>query len=454
MDDIVFQGLRQSRVQPIARRGRSRIRLVAQVSVVALLIASISAATYPFLPRKYSATAEVLLHPTNQEGGTSWDQSIRDAFDDSAIQTKIDILRSEALQANVVDEHNLTADPEFNPALKPSWLRRTVDGLPWLAPWIPPQRSDIVHVRANLTKHLIVKRGKSYFMTVGYESADPTKAELLANTLAKRFYVDQVKRKAKSQNDLLAAMKERIDKGEAAYHTNEQIEQDFIVSSGLIHRADKESMDRQLASLSTSYAEAQRRSLEATSRAEMLTSQRAGDIDSTLDALSSPLLQHLRQRMVEVSSGVGSGNSTGPSGASQTVLGFLHQGIEAETQHLVKAAQNEATVAQQNEAALHADLARLDARLMVWQANERHRIDLHRAVTDSLDDLHEERRRFEAQSGRGEVLQSDVEIVSFAEVPDRPSFPDPLLYMAGTFAVIGLFSGLIFLPSMRVVRAH
>jgi uncharacterized protein involved in exopolysaccharide biosynthesis len=242
--------------------------------------------------------------------------------------------------------------------------------------------------------------------------------------------------------------------GEAAYHINEQIEQDFIVSSGLIHRADKESMDRQLASLSTSYAEAQRRSLEATSRAEMLTSQRAGDIDSTLDALSSPLLQHLRQRMVEVSSGVGSGNSTGPSGASQTVLGFLHQGIEAETQHLVKAAQNEATVAQQNEAALHADLARLDARLMVWQANERHRIDLHRAVTDSLDDLHEERRRFEAQSGRGEVLQSDVEIVSFAEVPDRPSFPDPLLYMAGTFAVIGLFSGLIFLPSMRVVRAH
>ena len=127
---------------------------------MALVVGGISVATYPVLPRKYSATAEVLLHPTNQEGGTSWDQSICDVFDDSAIQTKIDILRSDALQANVVEEHNLLADPEFNRALKPSWLRRMVNSQPWLTPWIPPQRGDLAQVRAKLASHLIVKRGK------------------------------------------------------------------------------------------------------------------------------------------------------------------------------------------------------------------------------------------------------------------------------------------------------
>jgi polysaccharide biosynthesis transport protein len=448
MDDIVFQNLR-SRARPRARFG-----LVAPMLAMALVVGGISVAIYPVLPLKYSATAEVLLHPTNQEGGTSWDQSIRDAFDDSAIQTKIDILRSDALQANVVEEHNLLADPEFNRALKPSWLRRMVNSQPWLTPWIPAQRGDLAQVRAKLASHLIVKRGKSYFMTIGYSSIDPLKATLLANTLAKRFYVDQIKRKAKSQDDLLKSMRDRITTLETIYHQNEQLEQDFVESSGLVHRADKESMERQLATLSTSYAEARRRSVEATSRADMLlASQRSGGIDSTADALASPLLQRLRQRLVELSTGSGSG--VGPTaGASQTVLSFLHQAVDAETQHLVKAAQNEALVAQENEAGIRADLSRLDVKLVLWQANERHRIDLHRAVTVSLDDLHEANQRYERQAGRGDVLQSDMEIVSWAELPDRPSFPDPLLYVAGTVILMICLCGLVVLPRMRSARAR
>ena len=48
------------------------------------------------------------------------------------------------------------------------------------------------------------------------------------------------------------------------------------------------------------------------------------------------------------------------------------------------------------------------------------------------------------------MLQADVEIISFAEVPDRPSFPNPLLYIAGTIALIGLLCGLMLLPRMRI----
>jgi uncharacterized protein involved in exopolysaccharide biosynthesis len=67
MDDIVFQNLR-SRARP-----RARFRLVAPMLAMALVVGGISVAIYPVLPQKYSATAELLLHPTNQEGGTSWD---------------------------------------------------------------------------------------------------------------------------------------------------------------------------------------------------------------------------------------------------------------------------------------------------------------------------------------------------------------------------------------------
>ena len=74
---------------------------------------------------------------------------------------------------------------------------------------------------------------------------------------------------------------------------------------------------------------------------------------------------------------------------------------------------------------------------MGWEDNERHRVDLHRAVLTSLDALHAANGRYAQQAGRGDVLQADVEIISFAELPDRPSFPNPLLYIAGTNALIG-----------------
>jgi succinoglycan biosynthesis transport protein ExoP len=390
----------------------------------------------------------VLLRPTNQEGATTWDQSVQDALDDNAIQTKIDILRSDVLQLSVIDRLNLTADPEFNSALRPSRLHE-IAALPWLAPWMPTERDDRTRAKATLLKHLVIKRGKSYLMTIGYDSANPGKAVAMANALATEFRADQVKRKIQSQEILLASLSDRIKSLEAQYHVNEQAEQDFIESSGLVHRGERMALDRQLASLSTIYAEARNRTIEANSHAEMLTKQRAKGLENTNEALSSPLLQRLRERLVEL----GSGSVVGmlPLGGSQSnVVSALRQAIEAETLHLVVAAQNSALVAQQNEASLRSEIIQLDLRLMGWEANERHRVDLHRAVLTSLDALHAANERYAQQAGRGDVLQADVEIISFAEVPDRPSFPNPLLYIAGTIALIGLLCGLMLLPRMRI----
>ena len=79
-----------------------------------------SATAYPFLPKTYLALANIQIRPTSREGASTWDQSITEALDDNAIQTKVDILRSEPMQQKIIKEHNLIADPEFNPLLRPS----------------------------------------------------------------------------------------------------------------------------------------------------------------------------------------------------------------------------------------------------------------------------------------------------------------------------------------------
>jgi uncharacterized protein involved in exopolysaccharide biosynthesis len=407
----------------------------------------VSAAIYPILPRTYTATADILLRPTNQEGATTWDQSVRDALDDNAIQTKIDILRSEPLQLNVIAKHKLTDDPEYNSALHPSRIRQEVETIPWLAPWLPAKQSDKLQVEMTLVKNLIVKRErKSYLIQIGYESHDPEKAAALTDSLVGAFLSDQIGRKRESHEALLAALGERVTSLESRYHAEEAAEHDFIMSSGLAHVSDRDSMEQQLLSLSIAVAEAHRRTVDTATRADMLAQQRGGGLESTSDALTSPLLQRLRERYVELSTGA-AGQGV-PVGASQAITSVLRQTIDAETQHLVKAAQNDASVARLAEASLRIEIARIDAKMIEWQQNERNRVDLRRVVLTTLDALNGANQRYMQEAGRGDVLQPDVEIVSRAQTPERPSFPSPLLYGAGTLSLIILLDGLLLLPTM------
>jgi uncharacterized protein involved in exopolysaccharide biosynthesis len=443
-----------ARQTPLYRR-RSRSRLIWQMVAVSGVIIMGSSAVYPMLPRIYTANADVLLRPTNQEGATTWDQSVRDALDDNAIQTKIDILRTEPLQMAVLKKNDLLADLEFNPSLDastivPEWLKKSI---PWIEPWWrrhPPRAETLV--LSKLLKNLSIKRErKSYVMQIGYQSTDPVKTAKLTNSLVEAFLADQIGRKEQSHDEILSSLNDRVKSLEERYHKDEEAEHQFVVSSGLIHVADKVSMEKQVETLSMAAADAHRRSAETTNRAVMLAGQRS-DLDNTSDALSSPLLQRLRERLVELSSGAGAGNV--PSGMSQTVLNSLHQRIELETQHLIKAAQNDASVALQNELSLRNGIQALDAQLVQWEINERHRLDLHRAVQTSLDALNGANQRYMQEAGRGDVLQADIEIVSSAGIPDRPSSPNTILYASGTLALVLLCNGLLLLPTIvRATRA-
>jgi uncharacterized protein involved in exopolysaccharide biosynthesis len=407
-----------------------------------------SAMVFPLLPRTYTATADLLIHATNQEGATTWNQSVQDALDDNAIQTKIDILKSAPLQSQVISQLNLMADPEFNPAIQPSWVRRQAQDIPWLAAWLPIRRSDEGLVAAVLVqRHLVVRRErKSYLIQIGYTSQDPAKAARMSDILCQAFLVDQIGRKRVSHDKLLIALSESVSGFETKYRADEQTEHEFREKSGLVHRGVKESMTRQLATLSTAVADAHRRTIELTSRAAMLSAQSAKGLDATYDALSSPLLQRLRERLVELGSGAGTG--TVPVGATPAVVNSLRQAIESETQHLVHGAQVEVQVAQNVESSLRGALEALDAQMVRWQANERHADELHRTVQMDLEAIKSSFDRYIQEAGRGDVLQPDVELVASATMPDRPSFPNPIYFASGTIALAILLAGLVLLPSM------
>lgn len=450
--DAGMNALGANRVKRAAKPRRSGIGL--QITLLSVAIVAGSTAIYPLLPRIYSATASILLHATNQEGATTWNQSVQDALDDNAIQTKIDILKSRPLQLEVVRQLGLMQDPEFNPALRPSWMRQQAQTIPWLAPWLPVRRSDDGLVAEELIQHLVVKRErKSYLIQVGYESRDSVKAAHMTDVLANGFLADQITRKRHSHDDLLATLLDRVTTLEAKYHQDEQTEHDFLVGSGLIHRSEKDAMVRQIENLSTAVAEVSRRAVETGNRAEILVAQSAKNLDATSDALSSPLIQRLRERLVELTAGAGT--TSAPAGLNMSSLRSFQKGIEDETQHIVRSAQVEAQIARTVEASLREALRRLDIKMVQWQDKERTAEDLHRAVRMDLEAINTSYQRYTQEAGRGDALQSDSELVAFATPPDRPAFPNPLFFLAGTLALVILMDGLVLLPTvMGRIRRH
>jgi uncharacterized protein involved in exopolysaccharide biosynthesis len=433
-----------------------------QVVAVSTIVMAGSFGAYPFLPREFQATADLLIRPTNTEGATSWNQSVSDAIDDNAIQTKTDIIRSEPLQVAVIEQRQLMNDPEFNAALQSPWWRRIVQQIPVLADILPEARNDQRQVVAALLKHLVVRRErKSYLLQVGYASHDPTKSAQLTNALAAAFLADQLGRRRASHQELLDGLAARVRSLEAKYRADESAENNFVVDSGLANIGEKQALQQQLTVLSSAVADAYRQTIETRNRASMLARQ--PNLDSTSEALNSPLLQHLKEHYVELRSGTGTTN--GLTGATNFTLEPLRLGILAETQHIVTAALNDADVAQKLEASLRAELARISTALVDWQNKERIRDELHRPVQTDLTAIAAANERYIQEAVRGDGLQADIEIMSNAGTPDRPAFPNPLLYAAGTVALLVLLDGLVLLPLIlrkaqarpqtgRAIRAH
>jgi polysaccharide biosynthesis transport protein len=305
-------------------------------------------------------------------------------------------------------------------------------------------------VRIKLLNNLqTIRERKSYLIQVGYTSYSPAKAAALADSLVKAFLADQTGRKLVSHKTILAALRDRVDHLEALYHEKERAENDFVVSSGLDHVGEHAALIKQLEELGRDAQAAHRKVVESTNRAIMLAavSARPGGVNNTTEATSSPLLQRLRERLVELTAGAGTLNL--PAGANNTTLAALRAGIEAEALRLVQVAQNDAAVAQRSKEQLQAEIARIDARLVQWQENQRIREDMHRGVVTLVDALKVANDRYMREAGRGDILQSDVEILYDAVIPDRPSFPNPLMYAAGTLMLIVLLDGLILIPTIR-----
>jgi succinoglycan biosynthesis transport protein ExoP len=300
--------------------------------------------------------------------------------DMAIIQSEIGVLRSRTLLRDVASTLHLDANPEFNPLLRPednsllSWL----DPRPFLHRLLAPSGSSskqadqqayiAASVEATLQKNLmLINNEKDYIITVRYMSENPAISAAVANTLMDKYLAQysQVKGDAADEASIiLNARAEQLhqDADQADAAVAEFIKNNKFVAmpSGSVGGHQLENLNAQLAQ-----ARADRAAAEARYRDALALSQN-GTTGSTVEVLSSPLIQSLRnqeaelsRKQAELNQKVGPGHPDQATIAAQ--LAQLRGMIGTESGKITSSLKSQADVARAREAGVEARFNQLQA---------------------------------------------------------------------------------------------
>ena len=368
-----------------------------------------------------------------------------------ALQSEVAILKSPAFAEKVVDKLNLMNDPEFNQSLRPP----QTDWLYYLYPknWLPDswwnaargERTEFelspeekatnekTGVVNTFIENLSVRpQGRSYVIAVNFDSEDPRKAALIANTIGELYLVDQLDEKFKAAKRATTWLEERIaDLRREAKTTGEAAEK-YRAESGLTSATGETTiLAQQLAELNTNYVLARTKRQEAENKYREVTNlaQSPRGVSAIGDVLGSPLIQALRQQEVELQRKIAdASNKYGAKHpaltALQSELRDLQGQIKSDVSRIVQNLANEVELERGREAALKANLDQLQSQRNAQQQSNVTLRTLERDAETSQTMYEAMLTRFQEIAGQTDIQQPDSRIVSEAAIPLNPSQPN------------------------------
>ena len=149
----------------------------------------------------YRATTQMALLP-NQSPVVNIESVMTGvSSDSSSLNTEMEIIRSRELVSRLVDELNLTQDPEFNPALRPDpnfslgrvigWVKNLVVAPEVQDPLSEAEvRNGVIDRVQNVISTVIARQ--SYVFSISALTGSPVKSALMTNTLAQIYQDDQI----------------------------------------------------------------------------------------------------------------------------------------------------------------------------------------------------------------------------------------------------------------------
>lgn len=444
----------------IVRLLRRRIWLVAGITVLVTLLALPS--ILAMQPVFYSASRMLIQNPL----ATTLTSSAGDRLVRLNLTTEVERLMSRDTATRVIEQLDLAALPEFNPALREEstgsrikgFVRRTLLGTPDAPP--PPADSLDAIIPEFLAGLDVGTEPSSDVVRIGFQSSDPDLAAAVPNTLL-HVYLDE--RQARLADEVaqahawidqrIAEQRDRIAAAAAAVET-------YARDSGLNGKDPSEGIAERLSTLGTERTGiARSRASLAATAASIAAAATAADKVMLADSPALAALgRDLQNQQYDLDRLLRTyGNAHEQVVAARTRIADTAAQLDAEIARYLQSLGSRIAELDREDQSLAADLADARGTLARRQEAEARRADLQRQVDaeqEALERLEAQRRTLTAE---GKLPVADVEMLSPATVPLYASGRGKTFYLAAAMifaGMLGVTAACLVEMLDRSVRSH
>lgn len=262
----------------------------------------------------------------------------------------------------------------------------------------------------------------------------------MADALAETYIAAQLDPKSAATRQANNWLQSRIAEVRAEVEATERAMEEYRGRSGLIMGKDVTVATQQMTELATQLIGARVARQQAESRLRQVEAliESPGGAAAALDVLNSELIQDLRVQEAQIRRELAQLSiEYGPKHPiilnRQANVRDIQNSISAEIDKIVTGLRNEYETARQSEVSIQASLDELSGHVAALNTEDVKLRDLQREVDAKSMLLENFLIRAQETAEREGIQQPDARIISFAEVPDKPSFPNKRLLMLLAF---------------------
>ncbi len=439
-----------------------RVRRDIIVGTALLVVALTLIILYQLTPY-YSASSIVMLdqRKNNVEDVSSVLSGM--PTDQAGIQNQVQILTSRNLAVHVIEKLNLKDDPEFGGTSK-SWSSylAVLNPLSWFsaarktksdAEGLEKERDAVIdHFERYLT---VVPIGLSTAIKVTFQSPDAEKAARIDNAIADAYVEDQLNAKFDATQKATGWLSDRIQDLSRQSQAADAAVQQYRAANGLTETANGSSVvDQQMGDISGQLVIAKSDlAIKQATYSHVAALARAGRAADISQATSSPLIATLRGQEADLMRQEADlSTKYGPRNPKlldiQSQKANLAAKISEEVNRVVQSVANDVAIAQAHVGSLQSSLNQIEGR-----SGEQNQLKVKltqlQSAASSAKSMYEAflSKLNQTQDQRG-IQTPDARIISKAEVPLAPSYPNKILVLSIAIPG-GILLGLFFAFAME-----
>jgi succinoglycan biosynthesis transport protein ExoP len=399
------------------------------IATVTLVVGLLCVVGARFAFNQYTATATVLFDPRNAKV-TGTEEVLPDIGPDAiAIESLVQVAKSDGFLTSLADQEGLAADPEFGGAAA--------------AP-VDQKAAALDKLKDKLT---IARRGATYVVDVTVKSGDAQKSARLANAAAKMIVDSESKLRSGSNqravdfiDSRLAQLRDRVSKADAQIA---KLKTDLKITDA---GQGELLQERRVAELNQQLALATAHTGETRAVVDQLRDANVSAGAALPPSVQSTVLSSLREDYARLSR---------QAADRETVLGARHpdiiaasaqladlrRQIAAEKDRLIASAKADYLEARKRETLVAEELQKAQADSGALDQDSVQLRDLERTAKSDQAVYEQLLNRQKELSEISGLTSEDVRVASIAIAPTRTNMPKLPLVIAAS-GIVGLFAGL------------